>query len=67
MLPMKLARLATRTLWVASVVLLAVGAPANIWEWGFFVAGGSELALMYSRDPAYFHRPIRLRQRSESD
>jgi hypothetical protein len=56
-----LAQIAVRTLWVAGVVCLLAGIPWKPIEWGFFVAGGGEMVLWYIEDPAFFHRPVRLR------
>jgi hypothetical protein len=47
MLGIGLARIATRTHWVAAAVLVAVGAPWKILAWPFVIALGGDLVVFY--------------------
>ena len=56
----KIARWGFAATWLASVGLFAARSEVTLSEWGFFVSNAGELALWYVRDPAFFHRPVRL-------
>jgi hypothetical protein len=57
-----LARIATRALWAACVVLLIIGTPITTLAWPFLVVSGGEIAIFCAEDPQRLHRRVGRRE-----
>jgi hypothetical protein len=53
-----LARIATRALWAACVVLLITGTPLTTLALPFLVSSGGECAILFTKDPELLHRLV---------
>jgi hypothetical protein len=55
---LRLARIATRALWAACVVLLIAGTPITKLVLPFLVVSGGEFAILFTEDPELLHRRV---------